>query len=175
MNDILFTLADLSNVWVMANVPESEFASLHALRGGTVHVSATAYPGRSFEARLLSIGAVVDPTTRTVPILAETPNTDDMLKLGMFVRIVLRGATSEEVLIVPTAAVVEIENQKGVFLPAGKEKDGHAYTFRPVKLGREAGDRQVVVTGLSKGEPVVSSGAFFLKSELILQNETEED
>ena len=175
MNDILFTLADLSNVWVMANVPESEFASLHALRGGTVHVTATAYPDRSFEARLLSIGAMVDPTTRTVPILAETPNPDDMLKLGMFVRIVLGGATSEELLIVPTAAVVEIENQKGVFLPAEKQKDGHTYTFRPLKLGREAGDRQVVATGLARGEPVVSSGAFFLKSELILQNETEED
>jgi len=175
MNDILFTLADLSNVWVMANVPESEFASLHALRGGTVHVTATAYPDRSFEARLLSIGAMVDPTTRTVPILAETPNPDDMLKLGMFVRIVLGSATSEELLIVPTAAVVEIENQKGVFLPDGKGKDPHTYTFRPVKLGREAGDRQVIATGLSRGEPVVSSGAFFLKSELILQNETEED
>jgi RND family efflux transporter MFP subunit len=175
MNDILFTLADLSIVWVMANVPESEFASLHALHGGTVHVTATAYPDRSFEARLLSIGAIVDPTTRTVPILAETPNPADMLKLGMFVRIMLGSATSEESLIVPTAAIVEIENQKGVFLPAGKGQDDHTYTFRPIKLGREAGDHQVVTSGLSKGEPVVSSGAFFLKSELILQNETEED
>ena len=175
MKDILFTVADLSNVWVMANVPESDFASLHALRGGTVHVSAAAYPDRSFEARLLSIGAMVDPTTRTVPILADTPNPDDMLKLGMFVRIVLGSATSEELLTIPTAAVVEIENQKGVFLPGGEGKDGHTYTFRPVKLGREAGDRLVVVTGLTRGEPVVSQGAFFLKSELILQNEAEED
>ncbi len=175
MNDVLFTLADLSTVWVMASIPESEFASLHALRGGTVRVTATAYPDRSFEARLLSIGAMVDPTTRTVPILAESANPDDMLKLGMFVRIVLGGATSEELLIVAAAAVVEIENQKGVFLPDRKGKDPHTYTFRPVKLGREAGDRQVIATGLSRGEPVVSSGAFFLKSELILQNETEED
>ena len=53
-------------------------------------MTATAYPDRTFEARLLSIGAMVDPTTRTVPILAETPNPDDMLKLGMFVRIVAR-------------------------------------------------------------------------------------
>jgi RND family efflux transporter MFP subunit len=174
-SDILFTLADLSTVWVMANVPESDFASLHALRGGTVTVTATAYPGRIFEARLLSIGAVVETTTRTVPILAETVNPDDMLKLGMFVRIVLAGARSEDVLTVPAAAVVEIENQKGVFLPAGEGKDDHTYKFRPVVIAREAGDRQVIASGLTRGEIVVSSGAFFLKSELILQNETEED
>jgi multidrug efflux pump subunit AcrA (membrane-fusion protein) len=174
-SDILFTLADLSTVWVMANVPESDFASIHALRGGTVHVTATAYPGQVFEARLLSIGAVVEPTTRTVPILAETVNPDDMLKLGMFVRIVLAGARSEDVLTVPAAAVVEIENQKGVFLPAGAGKDDHTYKFRPVVVAREAGDRQVIASGLARGETVVSKGAFFLKSELILQNETEED
>ncbi|MEA2630284.1 MAG: rane fusion protein heavy metal efflux system, partial [Chloroflexota bacterium] len=177
MNDILFTLADLSTVWVVANLNESDFGFLHALPGGTVHLGATAYPGRSFEARLLSIGAVVDPTTRTVPILAETPNPDDMFKLGMFVRISLDSATTEEVLTVPAAAVVEVEGKKGVFRPAdpGAGKDGHTYTFHRVKIGRESGDRQVVLSGLSKGESVVSAGAFFLKSELILQNETEED
>jgi RND family efflux transporter MFP subunit len=177
-NDILFTLADLSTVWVVANVYESDFAFLQAIRGGTVHLTAVAYPGRRFEARLLSIGAMVDPTTRTVPILAETDNPDDIFKLNMFVRIALDTATTEEVLTVPVAAVVEIEGRKGVFLPhRGKEKDpaGHTYTFHPVKLGREAGARQVVASGLDKGELVVATGAFFLKSELILQNETEED
>jgi multidrug efflux pump subunit AcrA (membrane-fusion protein) len=138
-------------------------------------VTATAYPDRTFEARLLSIGAVVDPMTRTVAILADTPNPDDMLKLGMFVRIILDSATSEELLTVPVAAVVEIEDQKGVFLPAGDGKEGHTYTFRPVKPGRVGGERQVIVSGLANDEPVVSRGAFFLKSELILQNETEED
>jgi multidrug efflux pump subunit AcrA (membrane-fusion protein) len=105
-----------------------------------------------------------------------------MLKLGMFVRIVLDSATTEDLLTVPVSAVVEIEGQKGVFLPAeakgkGKDKDreGHAYTFHPLKLGRESGDRRVVLAGLEEGTPVVSSGAFSLKAELILQNEPEED
>ncbi len=116
---------------------------------------------------------MVDPTTRTVPILAETPNPDGLLKLGMFVRIVLDSSRTKPELTVPAAAVVEIEGQKAVFVPSGK--DGRTFAFRPVKLGREAGDRQVVASGLEPGEPVVSAGAFFLKSELILQNETEED
>jgi cobalt-zinc-cadmium efflux system membrane fusion protein len=175
-NDILFTLADLSSVWVRANVPESEFASIQALQGGSVHVTATAYPDRAFEATLFSIGSVVDPTTRTVPILAETPNPDDLLKLGMFVRISLDSATSEQVLTVPDSAVVEIDGRTGVFLPAAtKGTQGHAYTFHAVRVGRASNDRRVVLAGLDKGASVVTSGAFFLKSELILQNETEED
>src|SRR5581483_6517614 len=114
MNDVLFTLADLSNVWVMANVGESEFSLLPQLKEGQIRLTAAAYPGKTFEARLLSVGAVVDPTTRTVPLLAETPNPDGILKLGMFVRIVLDSAATEDALTVPTAAVVEIEGKKGV-------------------------------------------------------------
>ena len=105
-------------------------------------------------------------------MLAETPNPDGMLKLGMFVRIVLDTAVESKVLTVPHAAVVEIEGQTGVFVPAGK--DGRTFTFRPVKLGREAGDRQVICSGLTIGDPVVSVGAFLLKSELILQNQEED-
>ena len=91
----------------------------------------------------------------------------------MFVRIVLDGANTERTVTVPTASIVEIEGQKVVFLPSGK--DERTFTVRPVKLGREVGDRQTILAGLTSGEMVVSSGAFFLKSELILQNETEED
>jgi cobalt-zinc-cadmium efflux system membrane fusion protein len=173
MNDVLFTLADLSTVWVMANLGESELALLPQLKEGKIRLTAAAYPGRTFEAKLLSVGSVVDPTTRTVPILAETPNPDGILKLGMFVRIVLDSAAVEDALTVPTAAVVEIDGKKGVFIPAGK--DGRTFRFEPVKPGRESGERTIILSGISKGETVVSQGAFFLKSELILQNETEED
>ena len=118
------------------------------------------------------MGATVDPTTRTVPILAVTDNADGALKIGMSARVTLDGNTEEQTLTVPTSAVVEIEGKKGVFVPGDKE---HHYIFRPVNLGRESNDRQVVATGLSKGDVVVSKGAFMLKSELILQNETDEE
>jgi RND family efflux transporter MFP subunit len=173
MNDILFSLADLSDVWVVANVYESDFSALPALQDGTIRLTATAYPGRTFEAKLLSVGSVVDPTTRTVPIVAQTANPDGILKLGMFVRIVLDSNQTKPELTVPSASVVEIEGQKAVFVPSGK--DGRTFALRPVKLGRESGDRQVVASGVEPGQPVVSAGAFYLKSELILQNETEED
>ncbi|MFO0952139.1 MAG: efflux RND transporter periplasmic adaptor subunit [Isosphaeraceae bacterium] len=173
VNDVLFTLADLDTVWVRADIPESDFNMLPELEKGTIRLSAAAYPGKAFQAKLLSVGATVDPTTRTVPMLAETPNRDGLLKLGMFVRIALDTTVDSQVLTVPVSAVMEIEGQKGVFVPGGAE--GHSFTFKPVKLGRVSGDRQVVLDRLQAGAEVVSKGAFILKSELSLQNETEED
>jgi membrane fusion protein, heavy metal efflux system len=161
-NDVLFTLADLSTVWVMANVPESDFGVLPGLKEGLIRLTATAYPGRTFEAKLLSIGAMVDPK-----------NPHDILKLGMFVRIALDTPNTHEALTVPAGAVVEIEGKDGVFVPAGK--DGRTFAFRHIKAGREASGLRVINEGLAKGDTVVTAGAFFLKSELILQNETEED
>jgi RND family efflux transporter MFP subunit len=173
LNDLLFTLADLSTVWVMANIPESDFGLLPRLQTGTIRLTATAYPERTFEAKLLSIAATVEPTTRTVPLLAETNNAEGLLKIGMFVRIALDSTEEEKALTVPTSAVVEIEGKKAVFVPNGA--DERSFRFQPVKLGREAGGRQVVASGLNSGDLVVSKGAFTLKSELILQNETEEE
>ena len=125
MNDRMFVLADLSNVWVNANITESDFALLPDLSRGKILLSAAAYPGKTFAARLLSVGAMVDPTTRTVPLLAETPNPDGALKLGMFVRIVLDTAQAEQVLTVPRSAVVVIEGKTGVFVPAARRAHLH--------------------------------------------------
>jgi multidrug efflux pump subunit AcrA (membrane-fusion protein) len=173
MTDTLLTLANLANVWVTANFPESDFAALSALRSGTIRFTATAYPGRSFEAKLRTVGSAVDQTTRAVPLWAETDNTDRLLKLGMFVSIVVDARATENVLTVPTAAVVELDGRDGVFIPSGT--DGRTFSFRPLKLGRASAGRRVVVSGLSKGETVVATGAFVLKSELILQNQEEEE
>ena len=173
MNDVLFTVADLSTVWVMANIPESDFSLLPALKQGTIRLGATAYPGRSFVAKLLSVGAQVDPNTRAVPMLAETPNADGALKVGMFVRITLDMATESKALTVPRAAVVEVEGQTGVFVPTGK--DGRTFTFHPVKLGRTSNDRQVIVSGLKLDDTVVTGGAFQLKSELVLKSQSEDE
>ena len=118
---------------------------------------------------------MVDPTTRTVPILAETPNPDDMLKLGMFVRIVLDSATSDERSDRPgRRRWSRSRARRGSSSPPATE-NGRTFTFRPVKLGREAGDRQVIALRPRPKATRRLHGAFLLKSELILQNETEED
>jgi membrane fusion protein, heavy metal efflux system len=179
LNDVLFTVADLNSVWVTANIAESDVASVPKIRGGAIRLSATAYGTRMFPAHLLSVGAMVDPQTRTVPLLAQTDNHDGLLKPGLFVRILLDSPTTERVLTVPHAGVVEIEGKSGVFVPAKPggtaATDQHAFTFLPIETGRDAGDRVVVKSGLKEGDVVVASGAYQLKSELILQNQTEED
>ena len=173
VNDPLFTVADLSTVWVTANIPESDFGLLPALQKGRIRVSAAAYPGRAFDAALLSVGAAVDPTTRTVTMLAETKNGDGLLKIGMFVRILLDTAAEAKRLAVPSRAVVEIEGVKGVFAPV--PGDPTTFHFRPVTILRPAGDLLVVTAGLTAGDEFVVAGASTLKSELILQNQKEEE
>jgi RND family efflux transporter MFP subunit len=174
-NDVLFVLADLRTVWVTAHINESAVAKLAGIRDGTIRFHAPAYPGRQFQARLLSVGSVVEAQTRTVPLLAQTENPDRLLKVQMFVQIVLDSSAGEPALTVPAAAVVEIDSIKYVFIPAGRDADQHKFILRPVEVGRQLGDRLVIKAGLMEGESVVASGAFFLKSELILQNEPEEE
>lgn len=171
--DALMTLADLSTVRVSIDVPESSLASLPAPSAGAIRLTAGAYPDREFTGQVLSVGALVDPTTRTVPVLAEAADPEGLLKLGLFVRAVLAGPSSPPALTVPGSAVVEVDGRSGVFVPEGT--DGRTFNLRPIEVGREARGRRVVLAGLVEGTPVVSAGAFLLKSELILQAETEED
>lgn len=171
--DTLLTLANLATVWVSADVPESALASLPGMSaGGTVRLSAAAYPGRTFEARVLSVGAEVDARTRTVPLLAEADNAEGLLKLGMFARVVLADGADEPALAVPSAAIVELDGRPVVFVP---ESDERTFQPRAVTPGREADGRRAILAGLSEGERVVVAGAFLLKSELILQNEPDEE
>jgi cobalt-zinc-cadmium efflux system membrane fusion protein len=179
--DVLFSLADLGTVWITANVPESDVAKLPSIQGGTIRLVAGSYPSQVFPATLLSVGAIVDPQTRTVPLLGLTENTEGLLKPGMFVRILLDSPDSEPALTAPRSAVVEIEGIPGVFIPSSPAGDGenadrlYRFQFQPVEPGREVGQRIVILRGLEAGRHVVASGAFVLKSELILQQEPEED
>ncbi len=175
LTDVLFVIADLSTVWVTAMVPESDLGKLPKLEDGAIKMTSVAYPGRVFSARLLSVGSVVEPRNRTVPILAQTENPDGVLKVGLSMRIILDSAAGEEVLTVPGAAVVEIDAQSCVFTPDSTAPGNRAFTSRPVETGRKLGDRVEIKAGLSKGDVIAASGAFLLKSELVLQNEPEEE
>jgi membrane fusion protein, heavy metal efflux system len=175
LNDVLFVVADLRSVWVTANVTESDVEKLPKLKDGSFRMSATAYPGREFSARLLSVGATVDPQTRTLPVLAQADNAEDLFKLGMFVRIHLDSSAVESVLTVPAAAAVEIDGQSVVFVPVKNSPENRSFSPRPVELGPQTGDRLVVKAGLNDGDQVVSSGGFMLKFELVLQNQADEE
>ena len=172
--DPLFVVADLSRVHAVANIPESDFAALAGLNGGAVRLTAeAAYPGRGFAATMLYTGAEVDPATRTVRLVAEVDNPDNLLRLGMFARIALDARTVESATVVPPGALVDFDGVAAVFRPDPKQP--RTFTRQAVKLGRDTPEGQIITAGLNPGDPVVIANAFKLKSELILQNDTEEE
>jgi multidrug efflux pump subunit AcrA (membrane-fusion protein) len=160
---------------VNANIPESDVAGLARLKGGTIRLTMTSYPGKVFDAELLTVGSIVDPLTRTLPLLAQADNRDGLLKSGMFVRVILDGPAAAPTLTSPSAAVSEIEGKKYVFLPVVSGSQGKKFVMRTIQTDKETNNRVVVLAGLKAGDPVVSQGAFILKSEMILQNEADEE
>jgi RND family efflux transporter MFP subunit len=171
--DVLFTLADLDTVRVTANVDEFHMGALAGLKvGDPLRIRTTAYPDVDFEGKTIYVGTEVDPRTRAVTLLAELPNPEGRLRPGMFAKVLLEGVEAETALTVPAGAVTELEGRPIVFVPAGEPNQ---FVARHVEVGREAGGRRVVLSGLKAGDTVVATNAFTLKSELILQNMPDED
>ncbi len=170
--DRLLTLVDLSTVRAVASLPESDYAALPNLTGASLRMTVASYPGRTFSARVIYVAPEVDPTTRTVRLIAEIANPDGNLKPGMFAHVVLDGRKSEPAVTVPDAAVVEVDGKPSVFVP-GATPD--TFACHPITSGREVDGRRVVVSGLKEGDHVVTAGAFALKSEMVLQSMGDDD
>ena len=162
-SDTLFTLADLSEVWIELDVFERDLARVRT--GQPVVVTVEAYPGRTFRGRVVYLGEILDPAKRTVRTRVELPNPDGALKPGMFARGTIRvGGAGPAVAAVPQDAVQEVEGKQVVFVPGAR-----AGEFRPVpvEIGEPIEGRRVTIrAGLRPGERVVTTGAFALRSEL---------
>jgi cobalt-zinc-cadmium efflux system membrane fusion protein len=157
----MFSIADLSDVWVMANIPEKDVRFVHPRQ--TVEVRATAYPHEVFHGTITYIGDVLDPATRTMKLRVVVPNPDRRLKPEMFAAVRLYTQTESGVLALPIAAVQRVQNQPVVFV----RLDDRSFEARSVKLGDESGDVVKLLDGLREGEPIVTKGSFTLKSELV--------
>lgn len=156
----LFTIADLSRVWVVAQAFERDAVTIQA--GSTAHVTLAALPGREFDGRVALVGRQVDEGSRTVPVRIELPNPSGVLRPGMSasVRLEVSGQTTR-ILSVPAAALQRVGDRWLVFVPRGQAE----YEMRPVGRGRDLGMDVEVVSGLKVGETVVVEGAFLLKAE----------
>ncbi len=159
-NAKLFTIADLSRVWLIAQVFERDAVTLQV--GRTAHVTMAALPGQEFDGRITQIGRQVDPGSRTVPVRVELPNTGGELRPGMSanVRLEVSGQT-RTVLVVPPAALQRVGEQWLAFVP----RTAQEFEMRPVGRGRDLGMEVEVLSGLQAGEVVVVEGAFLLKGE----------
>ncbi|MGQ0665864.1 MAG: efflux RND transporter periplasmic adaptor subunit [Nitrospiraceae bacterium] len=156
----LFTVADLSDVWVIANVPEKDVAFIR--KDQTVEMTAAAYPHAMFSGTITYIGDVLDPATRTMRVRITAANPDRLLKPEMFALVRVYAAPEAAALTVPLAAIQNGSTGKIVFVERGEGE----YEARPVRVGEEYGDAVVVLDGVSAGEQVVTKGSFALKSEM---------
>lgn len=158
----LFTVADLSTLWVIIDIYEKDLGRVKA--GTAVKVSTTAYPDRSFRGVISYVGEVMDEKTRTVKTRVVVENAHRFLKPGMFaaVTIDVKGTQAEKAIMVPDEAVLMDGVERFVFVRTGPE----TFEKKEIKPGRIFGKRVVVVEGLAVGEEVVVKGAFTLKSEL---------
>ncbi len=168
----LIEVVDASRVWIVAEVPESRLAETPRI-GETIHFTAETYDSRQFEARVVSVSPQVDPETRTVEVIGESANSEDLFRIGMYVRVKLPGPATDPLLTVSEEAVFRVDGRDVVFVPDPKAE--RTYRMHMVQCGESLDGRREIYSGLVEGDLIVVGGAFQLKSELILLNEPEEE
>lgn len=159
----LYRVADLSTVWVEADIYERDLAAVRT--GTTASVSVQAYPDRSFAGRVSYIAPIVTPDTRTVRTRITMANPHGLLKPNMLATVTLR-TRSSDALIVPPDAVVETGTRQVVFVADGRGR----FVPRDVRVGRRTADDAEILSGLTEGEQVAESATFFIDSESQLRS-----
>ncbi|MDW7712325.1 MAG: efflux RND transporter periplasmic adaptor subunit [Deferrisomatales bacterium] len=157
--EILYRLADLSSVWVEADVYEQDlrFIALNE----SVEVEVAAYPGERFTGRISYVHPDVRRETRTGRVRIQLPNPDGRVKPGMFVTVHIDAPLVERAVLVPRDAVMRTGTRDIVFVP---QAPGH-YEIREVRTGMDAGGRTQILSGLLVGEQVVARANFILDAE----------
>lgn len=157
----LFSIVDLSNVWIVADVYEKD---LHRVReGARATVTTNAYPDLSLEGRVSYIDPQLNTTTRTAKVRVEMANPRGELRLGMYTDVAIESASTTAVLAVPKGSIQNIADRQVVYLPVSQE--AAKFIEREVRLGRASGDIVPVLSGLNASDAVVSKGSFFIRAE----------
>jgi RND family efflux transporter MFP subunit len=159
-NTRLYTIADLSHVWVYADIYEYELPWIEAGQRAIVELSYL--PGKEFESEVTYVYPVLDPETRTARVRLELLNPGLILKPDMLANVTLQAQPRADVLSIPDAAVLRSGRRSLVFVATG---GGH-FEPRPVELGVDTGEGWIEIReGLREGERVVTSGQFLIDSE----------
>ena len=161
--DVLFTVADLSRVWAVAQVPEQQVAQVKV--GQSVRIEVPALQNEQLLGKLIYVGQTVNPETRTVLVRTELDNTSGRLKPSMLASMLIE-STPKKQLVIPTSAVVREQDADYVFI---EEKPG-SFRLKPVRLSSEHNGQRVVLDGLSQGMRIVSEGAFHLNNHRNLKD-----
>jgi RND family efflux transporter MFP subunit len=158
----LYTVADLSNVWVYANVFQTDLGRIKPGQAAAIIVDS--YPGRTFTGQVSEVLPQVDTNTRTARVRIVLPNAGLKLMPGMYVNVSLKVALGRR-LVVPSSAVLHAGVRQVVFVSRGEGN----FEPRDVETAEQTGVKAIVVKGLKSGETVVSSANFLIDSESQLQ------
>ncbi len=157
----MFRVADLSTLWVQADIYQKDLSKLEKL-GDELYFRET-NSDHGHTAKIFYTGDVFDPETRTIRVRAVVDNPERRLKAGMFVEIALPGEPIPDVVVVPVSALQNIEGTDVVFVQVSEEE----FQRRDVVVGARSDGMVQILEGLQVGDPVVVSGGFALKSELM--------
>ncbi|QXE92671.1 efflux RND transporter periplasmic adaptor subunit [Geomonas subterranea] len=156
--DVLFNVADLSTVWVEAEVYEDEAPNVRI--GQSVDILSQSFPGRQFRGRISFIYPFLDPKTRTIKARVELRNPGMKLKPDMFVNAVIKTELGTAIF-VPASAVIDTGKRQVVWV----EKMPGMFEPRDVQVGQQSGDKLQILSGISVGDKVAVSGAYLIDSE----------
>lgn len=162
--ETVLRLADLSTVWVVANVPASQAAALRT--GQAASFTSPTLPGRTFDGQVTFIQPLIDAATRTVGVRVALPNRDGMLRPGLFGNVALSRDDDPAALTVPRSALIDSGTRQVVLVQVSEGR----FAPRNVIVGRRAADAIEVLEGLAEGERVVVAANFLLDAESNLQS-----
>lgn len=158
---VLFTIADLDVLQVVADVYERDLALVR--EGQSAVVKVEAYPDVDFPAKVIAVGDVVDPSTRTIKVRALVKNQSHELKPEMFARLQLDVSGIGPFLTVPREAVLEADGKQFVYVV----EEGNRYVRRDVKTANISPDQARILEGLAQGERIVTKGAVLIKGQQV--------
>lgn len=159
----ILMIADLSTIWVLIDVFESQLAWVE--KGKAAEIRVPAYPGKVWEGEVDYLYPSLDPKTRTLQVRLQFKNPDHLLKPNMFARVVIYGGPKRDTLIMPAAALIATGERQVVMVRTGAGK----FKPVPVKTGMRQGDRIEILAGLKQDDEIVISGQFLLDSEANIQ------
>ena len=157
----LFTVVDLSTVWVVADLYEKDFSRVRV--GASAHVTTKAFPDAALHGKVSYIDPQVNPETRTAKLRVEVANPKQGLRLGMFADVNIEAEGGVTAALIPHAAVQNVGNRTVVYIVDPKQPG--RFTEREVRLGDRSGNDVFVFSGVQPGERVVAGGSFAMRAE----------
>ena len=157
----LFTLVDLSTVWVVGDLYEKDFERVRS--GNPVTIAVAAYPEMQVHGTITYIDPQLNTETRTAKVRVEIGNPRGDLRLGMYAQMLIGGGAAAPIMVVPKSAIQTVGDKPVVYV-ADPGTPGR-FTERPIEIGRETGTNVEVIAGVQPGDTIVTEGSFFIRAE----------